>query len=163
MDHFFNAEINSRKQNPSKNELLTAPIGTSFESQAFASLYHHREALGISSIWRCRAARLDGYLVTSRGEVILLEMKETLGFGSVQAAVFQFITGRQLLSLSSVRGLIVFRKKSKEWESCRPHGALGQLRLHSDEIPPNVNLKLGGIQIGPENHVIGPTKSAAPL
>jgi len=163
MDHFFNAEVNDRQQNPSRKELSTAPIGTSSEARAFASLYHHREALGISSIWRCHAARLDGYLVTNRGEVILLEMKETLGFGSVQAAVFEFITGRQLLKLDADRGLIVFRKKSKEWERCRPHGALGQLRLHSDEIPPNVNLKLGGIQIGPENRVMGPTKSALPL
>lgn len=160
MDHFFNAEVNKRQRKPSSKRLSTAPVGARFEDQAFAALYHRREALGIDSIWRCHAARLDGYLVTSQQEFILLEMKETLGFGSVQAAVFEFITGRELLKLNAVRGLVIFKNKSQEWEGCQPHGAWGQLRLHSDELPHSVNLKLGGIQIGPGNHVIGPTASS---
>jgi hypothetical protein len=156
MNQFFSAQANTRGHLPQCRRIVTPPVGNQFEIKAFAALYAQAPFIGIESLWRCYAARMDGYLITATGEVILLEMKQTLGFGSVQAATFEFITGRKLLNVAAARGLIVFRKKSAEWERCRPNGAWGQLQLHSEEIPKYVNLTLGGIQIDEENRLIGP-------
>jgi hypothetical protein len=103
LDSSFNLPVNNRPRSPKPKAVLALPTGTRFEDRAFAALWSNRKELGIARLWRCSAARVDGFLETTGGETILLEMKETLGFGATQAASFQFLVGRRLLSLKATK------------------------------------------------------------
>lgn len=143
----FNQKPNVRKRTPKAKPVASPVPGTTFEARAFNALLKNRQRLGIKCLWRCNSARLDGYIETIDGEVILLEMKECLGWGAFQAASAEFMMGRQLLGLSTRRGVIVFEKTSNEWDAISPHGAWGQLALHSSELAPY--LEIGGLQVLP--------------
>lgn len=145
LDRCFASTPNERKGIPKGTSLTSAPSGSGFEDRAFAFLFKHRNALGISKLYRCNAARMDGYLVTDTGETILLEMKECLGFGSFLAGASQLMAGRTLLKLKATRAILVFERISEEWDSIAPHGGWGQLALHSAELA-NI-LQIGGLQI----------------
>jgi len=129
-----------------------------FENRAFNALFKHRKKLRIAELYRCRAARMDGFLVTTERETILLEMKERLAWGSVQAAGFQFLAGRRLLKLRAKRGIVIFERTSEEWDALADHGAWGQLALHSQELSPHIEigglqvLQTGGIRTQPPTH-----------
>lgn len=71
----FGHAPNDRKTNANATKVLKPNHGKSFESRAFDALYLNRHKYGISELYRCHAARMDGYLVTTDGETILLEME----------------------------------------------------------------------------------------
>jgi hypothetical protein len=128
------------------------PRGSGFEAKAFAALWNNREELRIEEVWRCHAARIDGYLKTVGDEIVLVEIKETLSWGSTEAAGFQFLSGRKLLRLDTARkGIIVFGRIARQWEQTRPYGGWGQLALEADALRPN--LEMGALQVVSRNRV----------
>jgi hypothetical protein len=141
----FQQAPNVRRRQPRATQVVAPVVGSLFEARAFNTLLNQAGQLGIQSLWRCHAARVDGYLVTDDGEHILVEMKECLGWSAFQAASAEFVMGRGLLGIPAQRGIIVFERTSHEWDSITPHGAWGQLALHSSELSPH--LEVGGLQI----------------
>lgn len=141
----FNAPQNVRPMLPSRRQLTGQEPGSDFESRAFSAIWIRRQELGIDELWRCRAARVDGYLKTVDGEVVLLEMKEMLSWGSTQAAGFQFLAGRELLKLQAKRGVIVFERFATQWLQCKPNGAWGQLALEAAVVSKHV--QIGALQV----------------
>jgi len=117
--------------------------GKKFEDYAFARLFDEKDNFGIEKIYRCENSRVDGFLKTSSDDrdVILLEMKYTLGWNSLGLALTEFLTGRNLLIqnekiISSHHGLIVFENFSSDWirsdkRALRPWA---QLYRHLDEL-----------------------------
>jgi hypothetical protein len=97
---------------------------------------------------------MDGYLVTTTGEYILLEMKESLRWGSTQSATFQFLAGRGLLALNAKRGIIVFERWSDEWANTKPYGAWGQLALHAEEVTKYI--EVGALQVRENGSIHSP-------
>lgn len=148
----FSRNANPPKAEASRRLLTEAPAGLGFEPRAFAALFANKKKLGIKDVWRCYAARIDGFLETVEGEIILLEMKERLSWGSVQAAGFQFLAGRRICGLNARRGLIVFEREAEEWKKLEPHGAWGQLALHALEF--SENLDVAGLQILPDGSLL---------
>lgn len=146
----FTAPQNTRRRKHKVTEITVPIVGAGFEARAFSALWNHRAKLGIARLFRCSAARVDGYLETTDGETILLEMKESLSWGSAEAAGFQFLAGQSLLSTSFTstprRGIIVFERKSKRWEAASPYGALGQLALEAGAIANHI--EIGALQLG---------------
>lgn len=147
---------NPRLRQPKVREVTHPPVGTSFESRAFATLFNERRLLKINRLWRCTSARVDGYLETSDGEFVLVEVKEVLGWGSVSSAVFEILAGRKLLDLKASQGIIVFERISKEWSKMSPGGGWGQLALHSQEIEDHISL--GALQVTEGGLVILPPR-----
>ena len=145
LDTCFLQPANLRRRVPRASLLASPSKGGRFEDRAFNALLEHASSLGISEIWRCHAARTDGYLRTMSGETILLEMKECLGWGAMQAAATELLMGKQLLGLDATRGLIVFERLSAEWEKIQPYGAWGQLALHAQELAGH--LDIGGLRV----------------
>lgn len=147
IDRCFTQQPNVRKRTPRATQLLTPVKGSTFEARAFNTLLRCKEQLGIKELWRCNSARVDGYVLTNKSEVILVEMKECLGWSAFQAASAEFLLAKGLLDLNTGRGIIVFQRTSGEWDSIVPHGAWGQLALHSGELSPH--FEVGGLQITP--------------
>ncbi len=147
----FKNTPNARGLQPSHEEITEPLKGVSFETRAFNALLKNKGKLGIKQLFRCRASRMDGYLITTQRKIILLEMKERLGWGSVQAAGFQFLAGRQLLRLQADRGIVVFDRISKEWSQIKPNGGWGQLALHSQELSPHI--EIGALQVLESGHI----------
>lgn len=141
----FSSPRNRRPKLPTSYIVSAAQTGSGFESKAFTALWLRRENLQIRTLWRCRAARVDGYLETRQGEIILLEMKETLSWGSTQAAGFQFLAGRQLLNLQATRGIIVFERHAPQWERSGVYGAWGQLALEASVV--REHIEIGALQV----------------
>jgi hypothetical protein len=131
--------------------VIAAPTGASFEDRAFASLYNNQAALGVEEVFRCRAARVDGFLRTKSGETILVEVKETLSWGGMGSATIQFLSGRKLLDLPARRGLIVFQRFNAQWAAAKPHGAWGQLALEASTIQEHI--EIGALQILPDGQL----------
>lgn len=151
---------NPRLHTPKKTEITEPVAGDRFEERAFNALFESKETLGIGQLYRCHAARMDGYLVTTVGETVLLEMKECLGWGAVQAASAQFLMGRKLLELKATRAIIVFERISDEWSRILPSGGWGQLALHASELSPHI--EIGGLLIR-DGSPVGPSKIVHPL
>lgn len=147
----FQQVPNDRRRTPRGTKIESPVSGTSFEARAFNTLLKSRKRLGIKELWRCNAARVDGYVIANDGELILIEMKECLGWGAFQAASTEFLMGKGLLKLSTRRGLIVFERTSSEWDAIPPYGAWGQLALHSTELAPH--FEVGGLQISPSGEI----------
>src|SRR6266571_5837354 len=141
----FKQMPNERKRVPRATPVGGPLPGTNFESRAFTALWNNSKSLKIRELWRCNSARHDGYLETTKGEIILLEMKECLGWGALQAASAEFLMGKGWLDLEAQRAIIVFERVSREWSQIRPYGAWGQLALHSSEFSPY--LQIGGLQV----------------
>jgi hypothetical protein len=128
-----------------------------FEAHAFARLFDAREQLGIQELYRCNSARVDGF-IRLQGEIadepLLLEVKTTLSWNSLGAALAQFICGRTLLQregefLGGDRGLIVFSEFSQDWSRGDPHPLRpwAQLYLHLDELA--AGFKIWALQLTP--------------
>jgi hypothetical protein len=145
LDLCFAAPAHQPGRLPARSPVLAPCAGGGFEARAFSALWHHRHVLGIRELYRCNAARVDGFAITQGGETILLEMKETLGWGGTQAAGFQFLAGRKLLGLEASRGIIVFERESAEWHRSGPRGAWGQLALEATSVAAHVGI--GALQV----------------
>jgi hypothetical protein len=158
----FTTPKNAPGRKPKATEITAPLLGAGFEARAFSALWSHRAKLGITRIFRCSAARVDGYLETATGETILLEMKESLSWGSTEAAGFQFLAGQSLLSKYFAapprRGIIVFERKAKQWESTGPYGALGQLALEAAAVANHI--EIGALQLGSNGSLHTYTNSA---
>jgi hypothetical protein len=154
--HCYSSIPNPRLQQPKRREVITPPAGTGFESRAFAALFNERRRLKIKRLWRCTSARVDGFLETSDGELVLVEAKEVLGWGSVSSAVFEILAGRKLLGLDANRGIIVFERVSKEWSKISPGGGWGQLALHAEEVRGDISL--GALQVSEVGKVVVPPR-----
>jgi len=154
----FTTPKNNRPRIPKPTQLKSAPKGTRFEDKAFAAIWSNRAKLGIAELWRCHAARVDGYAKTNEGEIILLEMKETLSWGATEAAGFQFLVGRKLLGVKARRGIIVFGRVSDEWSKTKPHGGLGQLALEVDAL--KRFLQIGALQVLSNRRILALNQSA---
>lgn len=154
----FTGAVNQPGKKPKAIQYAPSPRARSFEQRAFLTLHRNMKELGIRSLHKCSACRMDGYLVTSDGQIVLLEMKESLRWGSTQSATFQFLAGRKLLRLKATHGLIVFERFSREWSKAKPHGAWGQLALHAAEV--SKYIKLGGLRIGKRGRISGPPRVA---
>jgi hypothetical protein len=83
---------------------------------------------------------MDGYLTTTEGEIILVEVKTTLGWGQLQAACFQMLAGNHLLGHRATKGLIVFERLSPGWATIKPAGGWTQLSVHAAEIAPHLTI-----------------------
>ena len=146
----FTTPQNQRKRHPKVIEVMAHQPGEGFEARAFSALWTHRNRLGIARLFRCKAARVDGYLETTAGETILLEMKESLSWGSTEAAGFQFLAGRSLLTKKfaslPMRGIIVFERTAQQWDSSGDYGALGQLALEAASVARHI--KIGALRVG---------------
>lgn len=146
----FRSVPNAPGQTPNAKQVTEAPTEvTNFENRAFAALFNNMAELGIASLWRCHAARIDGYLIKvgkdgEDGEIVMLEMKETLGWGQTHSATFQFLAGKCLLKLSAKRGIVVFEKYQPRWKGTL-YGAWGQLALHAQEV--NEYVEIGALQV----------------
>lgn len=136
----FSGPKNDPGNSPTARQLLVPPEGAGFEARAFAALVRNARKLGIRAVYKCSAARMDGYIVTQDGEVVLIEMKESLRWGSTQSATFQFLAGRELLELKSRRGIVLFERWSDEWEKTGTYGAWGQFALHASEVSRYIQL-----------------------
>lgn len=158
LDACFDGPRNELRNQPTAALVEGAPIGAKFEQRAFAALFRNSKELGIASLWKCRAARMDGYIITTVKECILLEMKESLRWGSTQAATFQFLAGRKLLNLEAKRAIIVFERWSDEWSLTTPYGAWGQLALHAEEVSEYISI--GAMQITATGKIVIPPKRA---
>lgn len=162
--HCYSGNPNPRVRQPKTREVTAPPSGTSFESRAFAALFNDRRRLRIRRLWRCTSARIDGYLETSDGELVLVESKQVLGWGSVSSAVFEILAGRNLLGLKAERGIIVFERVSKEWSKITPGGGWGQLALHAQEVASHISL--GALQVTERGQLVvppcGKARAAAP-
>lgn len=134
--------------------MLSLPVGPGFESRAFAALFNARRRLKIKRLWRCTSARIDGYLEMSDGELVMVEAKEVLGWGSVSSAVFEILAGKKLLNLDADRAIIVFERVSNEWSKITPGGGWGQLALHAEEVAAHISL--GALQIIEGGQVVVP-------
>lgn len=122
-------------------ELTSFLPGSRFEDHVFSSLIANKEMLGISRVFKCTNARMDGYVETTAGEFILIEVKESLGWGPFNSACFELLAGRNLLGLSSTKAIIIFRSFYKEWESVKAHDAWSQFYVHANEIRPHLHLE----------------------
>jgi hypothetical protein len=155
LQNCFSVPPNRRIRRPQSTQLTVPPSGEGFEARAFAALLSHAATLGIAKLFRCKAARLDGYLETIDGETILLEMKESLSWGSTEAAGFQFLAGRHLLTnvfgSPPTKGIIVFERMAKQWNATPPNGAWGQLALEAAAVKSHI--EIGALQIGPGGSV----------
>ena len=148
----FSSPKNNPGNQPSSRQLAAPPQGSGFEARAFAALVHNASQMGIETVHKCSAARMDGYIVLKGGEVVLIEMKESLRWGSTQSATFQFLAGRRLLQLKATRGIVLFERWSEEWAQTRPYGAWGQFALHAAEVSEHIclgALKLTGESFEP--------------
>lgn len=126
-------------------QVLCASTSRRFEDRAFAALFQHREALGIATLWRCSGYRVDGYAELTTGETVLLEMKESLSWGSTTAMGFQLLAGRKLLQKPEVqRGLIVFERMAKSWTNCS-RGAWQQFAMEVDNV--RECMQMGALQV----------------
>ena len=104
-----------------------------FESFAFSRLFDEMEYLGINTLYRCQNARTDGCInLAGRNatDFTLIEVKTTLGWGSLNAALGAFISGTNVLKTvgritEAKQGLIVFNKFSVDW-----------VRGHQDQLKP---------------------------
>ena len=95
-----------------------------FEAHAFACLFDSMEHLGITELFRCNSARVGGLFkldgVYGFGAT-LLEIKTTLNWGTLSAALAAFISGSEILCnecyLTYVEcgGLIVFDDFATDW------------------------------------------------
>ena len=140
---------------PSRNFLEVAPEKMDFESRAFAALFRQKAALGIEKLWRCSGYRVDGYVVTTAGETILLEMKESLRWGATTSAGFQFLAARSMLQLPQVRrGIVVFERLSAEWDM-KEGGAWAQFAREVHHV--RDDFLMGALQVQPDGslHVGG--------
>lgn len=140
---------------PSKNLLVAAPEKMDFENRAFAALLRQKAALGIDELWRCSGYRVDGYMVTTAGETILLEMKESLRWGATTSAGFQFLAARSMLQWPQVRrGIVVFERLSAEWEK-KEGGAWAQFSREVQHV--RDDFQMGALQVQPDGslHVGG--------
>lgn len=133
------------KAGPKAVQLIAAPLVKEFEDRAFAALYEHRYALGIDELWRCNGYRADGYAKLVTGEVVLLEMKEALTWGSTKSAGFQLLAARKMLEMPEIRrGLLVFERIGKEWGN-RKLGGWQQFALEVENV--RDCLQMGALQV----------------
>lgn len=159
----FTAPQNPRKRK-AKATLIAAPLaGTGFEARAFTAIWTHRKKLKVAKLYKCHAARVDGFLQTADGEIVLLEMKETLSWGATEAAGFQFLAGQSLLGhlfeVVPKRGIIVYERTAKEWDDSGQHGALGQLALEAATVASHV--VIGALRLGSNGSLHTHSRSAA--
>jgi hypothetical protein len=113
------------KSGPARPAIAYVPGSKkNFENYAFDRLYAHRKALGIEALFCCKNARTDGILqlddAEPQSDVILLEIKTTLSWASLNTAMGQFISGTALLRKAqeisgAKQGLIVFESFSSDW------------------------------------------------
>jgi len=157
--HCYSGVPNPRARQPKPRELTAPPVGEGFEDRAFAALFNERRRLKIQRLWRCTSARVDGVLQTSDGELVLVEAKQVLGWGSVSGAVFEILAGRKLLGVEADRGIIVFERVSAEWSKIQPGGGWGQLALHAEEISPHISL--GALQVTKDGQLVVPPRGRA--
>ena len=142
---FIAFDVSRHAPQTKKLEIKAAPEGDKFEDRAFAALFQHREALGINKLWRCSGYRVDGYAELTTGETVLLEMKESLSWGSTTAMGFQLLAGRKLLQMPQVqRGLIVFERMAKSWTNC-PRGAWQQFAMEVQNV--RECMQMGALQV----------------
>lgn len=153
----YSSAPNLRIRQPKPREMTVPPAGGSFESRAFAALFNERRRLKIRRIWRCTSARVDGYLETTDGELVLLEAKEVLGWASMSTAVFEILAGRKLLGIEANRSIIMFERISNEWSKIEPGGGWGQLALHAEEIKDHISL--GALQVTGEGRIVVPPRA----
>lgn len=144
--------------------MIEAPLaGTGFEARAFTAIWKHRKKLKVARLCKCHAARVDGFLETTDGEIILLEMKEALSWGATEAAGFQFLAGQFLLShlfkVVPKRGIIVYERTAKQWDASGQNGALGQLALEAATVASHIII--GALRVDPTGSLHTHAGSAA--
>lgn len=145
---FEMASAQKTRAKPASILLEVAPGKMDFESRAFAALFRQKEALGIVDLGRCSACRVDGYMVTTTGETILLEMKESLRWGAITSAGFQFLAARSILKLPQVRrGIVVFERLGAEWEKTAG-GAWAQFAREIHHV--REDFLMGALQVQPD-------------
>jgi hypothetical protein len=151
LNQCFYGKPNTPKNAPKKTLITSRSSNNGFEARAFNCLFSSKSILGIKSVYKCSAARMDGCLEMEDGEIILLEMKETLNWTSVKSATFQFLAGNSMLNLRVKRAIIVFENLSKEWEESFKHeqGTWGSLALHSKEVSEHITI--GALRINKDN------------
>jgi hypothetical protein len=94
-------------------------------------------------------------MVTTAGETILLEMKESLRWGATTSAGFQFLAARSILQWPQVRrGIVVFERLSAEWEK-KAGGAWAQFAREVHHV--RDDFQMGALQVQPDGslHVGG--------
>lgn len=138
----------------------TAGSEEGFENYAFAKLFDDREYLGIEKLLRCSSARADGACelasaVARPPETMLIEMKTTLGWGTLNAALGALLTGESLLrskgKIAGARqGLIVFSQFSRDWSRKDPDPLRpwAQLYRHLEELKDK--FELSALQLRPD-------------
>lgn len=151
LNRCFSIPLNDRPRAASPKLVTAAPAGPKFEDRAFAALFNNQAALGVKDLYRCTAARVDGFLKTESGETILVEVKESLSWGGMGSATIQFLSGRKLLNLSASRGLIVFERFNPQWATAKPYGAWGQLALEASTIRDHIDI--GALQVLPNGQL----------
>ena len=131
-----------------------------FENYAFAKLFDDGDYLGIDKLLRCRSARTDGACELSTrfarpAETTLLEMKTTLSWGTLNAALGAFITGESLLRSKGKikgarRGVVVFSQFSTDWSRTdpRPMRPWAQLYRHLEEL--KGSFEIAALQLRPD-------------
>lgn len=151
LESCFTAPQNPRKGTPKATPVTALRPGSRFEARAFTAIWHHRARLKVAELFKCYAARVDGFLRTSDGEIILLEMKESLSWGSTEAAGFQFLAGRSLLAhlfnVVPTRGIIVYERTAEQWDKSGQYGALGQLALEASNV--SGHIVIGALRLDP--------------
>lgn len=152
---FVGGRALEHRTKPARNLLEAAPEKMDFENRAFAALFRQKAALGIDELWRCSGYRVDGYAVTTAGETILLEMKESLRWGATTSAGFQFLAARSMLQWPQVRrGIVVFERLSAEWEK-KAGGTWTQFAREVHHV--RDDFQMGALQVQPDGslHVGG--------
>lgn len=88
---------------------------SAFEREAFCAVLRNKGMLGVAEVHQCSHARGDGFLKLLDGTWVMLEIKETLYFGSMCAAFFECIAAQHLCQVPTDRGLIIFRRFGSDW------------------------------------------------
>jgi hypothetical protein len=88
---------------------------SAFEQRTFVALLKNVRTLGVAEIYQCRRARGDGCLKLEDGSWVMLEIKESLYFGTMCAAFVECIMAQRLCNVQTNRGLIVFERFGSDW------------------------------------------------
>ena len=93
------------------------------------------------AVYQCSGYWADGYIITIEGENIPFEIKDTLGWGSLCAALVQLISISSALPLRAASGWIVFENYSSAWAK-NPAGALNHAMYCASKFHAGLDIHL---------------------